>query len=72
MEGRKPTRRRGNFAAPAAKPDNSDEAVLRVMREMISEGKDLTADEAPEAPALSTRLGFQVGSKRRDLLMKKL
>ena len=72
MEGHKPTRRRGVFRASAAKTDTSDQAVLRVMRQMITEDKDLTADEKPEAPALSARLGFTVDSKRRDRLMEKL
>ena len=72
MDSHKPSRRRGVFRAPASKPDTSDQAVLRVMRQMITEDKDLTADEKPEAPALSVLLGFKVDPKRRDRLMNEV
>lgn len=72
MEANKPTRRRGEYRTPAPKPDSSEKNVLRVMRAMIEEGKDLTMSGKPEVPALSARLGFDVDAKQRDRLMGRL
>lgn len=77
MEGHKPSRRRGDFAAPVeegrSKPVQvSDADILSEMREMISEGIYLTDEGKPDTEALSDRLGIRVSAKVRDLLLKEV
>lgn len=75
MEGRKPTRRRGDFAAPVGKSkslSDADGAIVNEMRKMLDEGIYLTDEGKPDTEALSDRLQFRVSAKVRDRLMKEL
>ena len=71
MEGNKPTRRRGTFAAPVRKSDK-DSVILQEMRKMLAEGIYLTDGGLPDLEALSDRTGFRVSKTDRDRLMKKV